>query len=228
MFVSGAWAAGDVSLLAYLQTSLRSYDAQGLDPVSAIMRCVARLDNGQFIGLLQFLLSFLYASYVLVLTFVVFAMGTVFDHYKQLGVGVPLREMRVSSFILQNIQEGFFWLTGVMTSGLAAIILLSPFLPDGKQMEAVIANAGQDANKDKPASLQQPSASAAVQLTIQAPASAEQKSPVPDAVTVRLAPPAAASERATTGPQMIAEWRAYVPSRTAIQFTSDRLDCRPF
>lgn len=70
MFVSGAWAAGDVSLLAYLQTQLQREEyaaaAGGGDPLAAIM-------------------SFLFASYIITSTLVNYGFGRLLDYYKNQG-----------------------------------------------------------------------------------------------------------------------------------------------
>jgi len=66
MVLSGAWAAGDVSLLAYIQSHFPEEtdeeNTSKLSPIGAVM-------------------GFLYASYVLTSTGVYYGLGRVFDRY---------------------------------------------------------------------------------------------------------------------------------------------------
>ena len=68
--VSAGWAAGDVSLLAYIQSQLsEEYGTQAIEGVSPL---------GAVMG-------FLYSSYIILYTVISLAVGRVFDHYFSIG-----------------------------------------------------------------------------------------------------------------------------------------------
>jgi len=97
MLLSGAWAAGDVSLLAYIQSQLPEEEedentASQISPIGAVM-------------------GFLYASYILVSTGVVYGLGQLFDNFAA--------------------RDAFFWVAGVGMTSFGALIFASTFIPRG-------------------------------------------------------------------------------------------------
>jgi len=94
--VSAAWAAGDVSLLAYVQSQLTESDKKvEVNVLGAVM-------------------GFMYASYVIISTFLTFGLGQVLDDFTSKG----------------QIQEGLFYVV-IGISVLGVFTFLSTFIPKG-------------------------------------------------------------------------------------------------
>lgn len=98
MVLSGAWAAGDVSLLAYIQSNLPEEEDESnkVSPLGAVM-------------------GFLYASYVVISTLLIYGLGRVFDYFIADG----------------NVRGGFFWVAGVGITCFGVLIFASTFVPKG-------------------------------------------------------------------------------------------------
>lgn len=98
MVLSGAWAAGDVSLLAYIQSNLPEEEDESnkISPLGAVM-------------------GFLYASYVIISTLLIYGLGQVFDHF----------------IALHDVRQGFFWISGIGFSICGVLIFTSTFVPKG-------------------------------------------------------------------------------------------------
>ncbi|KAL9648065.1 hypothetical protein ABK040_012119 [Willaertia magna] len=66
VLVSGSWAAGDITQLAYLQSTLSEESTNGINHLAAVM-------------------SFLYSCYVLLMTFIVFGLSQAVDRFTERG-----------------------------------------------------------------------------------------------------------------------------------------------
>ena len=105
IFVSGSWAAGDVSLLSYIQSSLSAstkanvhLDDEDADP-----------EDG---SPLASVLCYFYACFAILTTFVNFGFGKAINDFKDKG---------------QTLM-GFFWIGGVCLSCLGLLVFLSSLL----------------------------------------------------------------------------------------------------
>ncbi|KAL1915256.1 uncharacterized protein VTP21DRAFT_7532 [Calcarisporiella thermophila] len=121
ILLSGGWAAGDVSLAAYIQTQISGHVGDdSVSPLGAVMAflystylVVYTVYNGKHppTSLLTFCLD-----QVLIFFASVVLMGMVFDYYKNQG----------------NIRLGFFYVVGVGISIVAMVLMFaSTFIPKG-------------------------------------------------------------------------------------------------
>jgi hypothetical protein len=101
--VSSGFAAGDVSLSAFIQASLTAREEKQGKKKST---------SG---SALSAVMAFLYASYILIYAACSFGLGRVLDSYIKAG----------------NPRGGFFWLAGVLMSCASLIIFASTFISKG-------------------------------------------------------------------------------------------------
>jgi len=100
--VSFGWAAGDVSLLAYIQGILSSEDEK--EENQSEEKDTKRLTS---------VMCFLYAVYVLFMTGIANGLGTLLDKYNKQG----------------DPRQGLFYVAGIMMSCIAVVIFVSTFIP---------------------------------------------------------------------------------------------------
>ena len=100
--VSFGWAAGDVSLLAHIQSQLITDD----NSVQSEEEDTRQLNA---------VMSFLYTTYIIMITFIANGIGLLFDRYKKRG----------------DPQERLFYVAGIMMSCIAVVIFVSTWIEKG-------------------------------------------------------------------------------------------------
>jgi len=115
VFISSGWAAGDVSLSAFIQASLTVSKKKGKVFDAIPLFCCGLLIVSFQVSPLSAVMSFLYATYIIVYALMSFGLGRVFDSFN--AAGAP--------------REGLFWLAGVQMSIACVVVFASSFIPKG-------------------------------------------------------------------------------------------------
>lgn len=133
VFVSSGWAAGDVSLSAFIQSSLTQKATASNDEESKVKKPKKTKAKVSPLGAVM---SFLYALYIIIYALMSFGLGKVFDYFNSQG----------------NPRTGFFWLAGVLMSIACVIIFISSFIPKGSfAFNPSFADLGVEEEEESPA-----------------------------------------------------------------------------
>ena len=127
-FISAGWAAGDVSMAAYIQSNIPNLEisTKNTNPLGAVM-------------------SFLYASYIVIYAIISPVIGKWIDEYKsdadwqkklssQKGISSATKKMYLAkqqALLKEQKDVYFFWIAGVFFSLISIPIFFNTFVPKG-------------------------------------------------------------------------------------------------